>query len=131
MIGGAIMAGSIAGTLDNIGAMMAIGTFAGIVSAIYFGYIHNKINRNSVFDTYGVFYIFIVSLLGTMLVAPIVLSGMWNSNVLSNQLDRVTVSTLSSAGWALVYVGISVGIALVSGLIIGLFLRCLGREILK
>jgi hypothetical protein len=127
MIGGAIMCGTIAGTLDNIGAMMAIGTFAGIVSALFFGFVYPKMNKHSVLDTYGVFYIFIVSLLGTMMVAPLVLRGMYNSNVISNQLNNVVVSTLNSAGWSLVYVGISFGIALVGGLILGLFLRCLGR----
>ncbi len=121
------MCGTIAGTLDNIGAMMAIGTFAGIVSALFFGFVYPKMNKHSVLDTYGVFYIFIVSLLGTMMVAPLVLRGMYNSNVISNQLNNVVVSTLNSAGWSLVYVGISFGIALVGGLILGLFLRCLGR----
>ncbi len=127
MIGGAIICGSIAGTLDNIGAMMALGTFAGILSALYFGFLHPKINRNNVFDTYGVLYIFIVSLFGTMFVAPIVLRGMYNNDVLSNTLNNVLVATLQSAGWSLVYVGISVGIALGTGLIIGLFLRSLDR----
>ncbi len=131
MIGGALLAGPIAGTLDNFGVMMAIGTFAGIISALYFGFVHNKINRHSVFDTYGVLYIFIISLLGTFMVAPLVLRGMWNNNVLSNQLNRVLVSSLDSAGWSLVYVGISVGVALVSGLIIGAFLKCFDRKILK
>jgi energy-converting hydrogenase Eha subunit G len=78
MIGGALLAGPIAGTLDNFGVMMAIGTFAGIISALYFAFLHNKINRNSVFDTYGVLYIFIISLLGTLMVAPLVLRGMRN-----------------------------------------------------
>jgi hypothetical protein len=131
MIGGALMAGPIAGTLDNFGVMMAIGTFAGIISALYFGLVHNKINRNRVFDTYGVLYLFIVSLLGTFMVAPLVLRGMWNSDVLSNQLNRVTVTSVDSAGWSLVYVGISFGVALVSGAIIGLFLKCFERQILK
>ena len=40
MIGGAIMSGPVAGTLDNIGAFMAIGTVAALVSAFYFGYLH-------------------------------------------------------------------------------------------
>ena len=127
MIGGAIMSGAIAGTLDNIGAMMAIGTFAGTVSALFFSFVYPKMNRNSVIDTYGVFYIFIVSLLGTMMVAPLVLRGMYNGGVLSNQLNNVVVSSWNSAGWSLVYVGISFGIALVGGFILGLFLRCLGR----
>jgi hypothetical protein len=94
MIGGAIICGSIAGTLDNIGAMMALGTFAGIISSLYFGFIHPKINKNNIFDTYGIFYIFIVSLFGTMFVAPVVLLGMYKNNVLSNTLNNVLVSTI-------------------------------------
>jgi len=128
MIGGAILAGPVAGTLDNIGSFMAIGTFAGIISAIYFGKIHRKVNRNSVYDTYGIIYILIVSFLGTFFVAPLVLIGMVRNQVNSNLLGNIPITTTTSAGWILAYVGISVGVALLSGLFVGLLLKCFNRE---
>jgi hypothetical protein len=128
MIGGAIIAGPVAGTLDNIGAFMAMGTFAGLISSIYFAYIHPKINRTRVSDAYGALYVFIISLLGTFFVAPLVIIGMVRNNVASNLLMGNLITNANNAGWILVYVGISAGIALASGLVIGLILMCFQRE---
>lgn len=121
------MCGTIAGTLDNIGAMMALGTFAGIINVLYFRYVHLKINRNRVFDTYGVLYIFIVSLLSTFFINPIVLIGMYDNTVYSNLLNNIFVTSFETAGWSLTYMGISIAIALVSGLFVGLVLKCFGK----
>lgn len=131
MIGGAIIAGPVAGTLDNIGSFMALGTFAGIISAIYFGKVHPKINRHTIFDTYGAIYIALISFLGTMFISPIVIIGMVRNDVNSNLLMNVLIPDSASAGWVLVYVGISVGIALVGGLFVGLILKCFGREVVR
>lgn len=131
MIGGAIMAGPVAGTLDNIGAFMAIGTFAALFSAIYFGYIHPKINRTRVKDTYGAIYIFIVSFLGTFFIAPLVYIGMVRNSVFSNLLVGNPLTNGNSAGWSLAYVGISMAIALISGLGIGAILMCFQREVIR
>jgi hypothetical protein len=128
IIGGAILAGPVAGTMDNFGAFMAIGTFAGIVNAIYFAKIDPKINGSSILDTYGGLYILIISFLGTMLVQPVVLIGMHNNDVQSNLLDNVLVDNYNSAGWSLIYVGLSVGIALFGGLITGIATKSFGRE---
>jgi ammonia channel protein AmtB len=131
MIGGAIMAGPIAGTLDNPGAFMAIGTFAGLISALYYGFVHHKINRTRVYDTYGALFIFIVSFLGTFFIAPLVLIGMVRNEVTSVLLNNALITNGDVAGWSLVYVGISVGIAALSGLFIGLLLKCLEREVVR
>ncbi len=128
MIGGAILAGPVAGTLDNIGAFMAMGTFAGILSSLYFAYIHPKLNRTRVKDVYGALFIFIISFLGTFFVAPLVLIGMVQNDVSSNLLMNAWITNADNAGWILSYVGISVGIALASGLVIGLLLRAFQRE---
>ena len=139
MIGGAILAGPIAGTLTNIGAFMAMGTFAGIISALYFGKIHPKLNKINVKDTYGALYIAIVSFLGTVFVAPLVLIGMVRNEVFSSLLvlgspTLTTTPTLAElgyltnsdiAGWSLTYVGISVGVALVAGFSTGALMMCM------
>lgn len=131
MIGGAILAGPVAGTMDNIGAFMALGTFAGILSVIYFGKVHSKINRQTIFDTYGAIYIALISFFGTMFVSPIVIIGMVRNEVNSNLLMNILISNADSAGWVLIYVGISVGIALFSGLFVGLIIKCFGREVIR
>lgn len=131
MIGGAIMAGPVAGTLDNIGAFMAMGTVAGLISSIYFTYIHPKINNTRVHDVYGALYIAIISFLGTFMVAPLVLIGMVRNNVMSNLLMNQPLTNGDIAGWSLVYVGISIGIALVSGIVLGAILRIFQREVIR
>lgn len=131
MIGGAIMAGPIAGTLDNIGSFMAIGTFAAILSALYFGYIHPRLNATRVRDTYGAVYIAIVSFLGTFFIAPLVLIGMVRNDVRSNLLMNSLLTNGDIAGWSLTYVGISVGIALVAGFSIGAFMLCMQHEVIR
>jgi hypothetical protein len=123
MFGGAILGGSVAGTLDNIGAFMAIGTVAGVISVLYFQYLHPRLNRTSVFDTYGATYLAIISFLATFFIAPLVITGMFNGMVYSNLLMNVLVVMKSSAGWILSYVGISTGVALGGGLFAGLIIR--------
>jgi hypothetical protein len=125
MIGGAILAGPIAGTLDNIGAFMAMGTIAGIISAVYFGTIHPKLNATGIRDTYGALYIAIISFLGTFFIAPLVLIGMVRNTVNSNLLMGVPITNGDIAGYSLAYVGISVGIAMVSGFAIGALMYCM------
>jgi hypothetical protein len=145
MIGGAILAGPIAGTLTNIGAFMAIGTIAGIISALYFGKIHPKLNKINVKDTYGALYIAIVSFLGTVFVAPLVLIGMVRNEVFSSllvlalpapgttpaptlaQLGYLTNSDIG--GWSLTYVAISVGVALIAGFSTGAFMTCMEKKV--
>ena len=129
MIGGAIICGPIAGVMDNFAAMIALGTFAGLISALYFGYLHSRINSVRIIDTNGIVYILIVSLIGTIFIAPLVYAGMVNNSVLSNILNKVPITNYNVAGWALVYVGISIALAAISGFIIGLILRCFEKEI--
>lgn len=131
MIGGAIIAGPVAGTLDNIGAFMAMGTFAGLISSVYFAYIHPKLNRTRVSDVYGALYVAIISFLGTFFIAPLVLIGMVRNNVFSNLLMGIPLTNGDIAGWSLAYVGISVGIALVTGFGLGAILWIFQREVVR
>lgn len=131
MMGGAIIAGPIAGTLDNIGSFMALGTFAAIISAIYFRFIHPRLNATRVRDTYGALYIFIVSFLGTFFIQPLVLIGMVRNSVNSNLLMNVPLTNGDIAGWSLAYVGISLGIGLVAGFALGAILGCMQHEVIR
>jgi hypothetical protein len=125
MIGGAILAGPVTGTLDNIGAFMAMGTIAALISCFYFASIHPRINVTRVKDTYGAIYIATISFLGTFFVAPLVLFGMVKNSVQSNLFLNAPIIDSAAARYSLIYVAISFGIAIFSGLFIGFFLRSL------
>ena len=131
MIGGAIIAGPVAGTLDNIGAFMAMGTFAGLISSIYFAYIHPKLNNTRVSDVYGALYVAIISFLGTFFIAPLVYIGMVRNSVFSNLLMGSPLTNGDVAGWCLSYVGISVGVALITGFGLGAILWIFQREVIR
>jgi hypothetical protein len=135
-ITGAIMYGSIAGTCVNIGAAIASGLFSGFLSALFFEVIYPKLNSSRIRDSFGLFGILAISFLGTFFIAPIVLKTYYNYDVdlstLYNQnapTTAFTVSNVDSIGWVLVYVGISMGIGLVGGVIMGLFLSVFNRII--
>ena len=106
---------------------MALGAFAAVINVIYFGVIDGKMNKRNVTDTYGAGYIFLISFLGTMFIAPLVIVGMVNNGVRSNLLVNLALTERNSAGWALIYVGISAGVAIVGSLLTGLFIKCLGQ----
>ncbi len=48
---------------------------------------------------------------------------MWWNSIQSNLLNNVILQSINSSGWSLVYLGLSFGIAIVTGLIIGLVMR--------
>ena len=129
-ISGAIMYGSVAGTCINIGAAIAVGLFAGFLSALFFEKIYPALNRNNITDTFGITFILIVSFLGTFFIAPTVIKTYYNYSVTLPTLDPNNsassvnfISKIGAAGWSLVYVGISMGIGLLGGLIIGLIVK--------
>ena len=129
-ISGAVIYGAVAGTCINIGASIAVGILAGFVSALYFTKIYRKLNEKHVYDTMGLFSTLVISFLGTFFVAPIVLKTYYNYSVSLPTLNSTSVTTGSAitnsntAGWVLVYVGISMGIGLTTSLVINLIMKC-------
>lgn len=124
-ISGGILYGSIANVNGNIGAAIAIGTLAGIISALWYRFVFPSINGlNTIRDSMGMFGLGIISFLGTFFVAPIVIIALYNNQ--PPLLNIEVVSNPNSAGWVLSYVGISAAIGFVGGLIAYLF-SLLGR----
>ena len=128
IIGGAILAGPVAGTLSNIGSFMALGFFAALINVFYYSVIYPKINSKTFIDVNGIVYILIISLLATFFINPLVLIGMQRNSVNSVMLNNVAITTSNIAGYVLGYVGISIAIALVGGLVTGGILKCFERE---
>ena len=56
---------------------------------------------------------------------------MFRNEVNSNLLFNLKISNGDVAGWSLTYVGISVGIALVAGLAVGVFMMCMEKEVIR
>ncbi len=137
-ISGGVIYGSVAGTCINIGTAIACGLFAGLVSAFYFRFIYNRVNKTNTFDSYGVFNTLIISIFGTLGIAPIVLVAYYQRDWILTTLqvsnfDKVGLPLLNSsiAGWVLIYVGVSFGIGSASGLIIGFILRVIQNRFFK
>lgn len=130
-ISGAIMYGSVAGTCINIGAAIAVGLLAGFLSALYYEKLCVKVNASNIRDSFGYLNILVVSIIGTFMIAPIVLKTYYNYSVNlpplqpSNAATGYFLGNLDIAGWVLVYVGVSLAIGILGGLIFGLILRLL------
>lgn len=131
-ITGAIIYGPVAGTCINIGAAIACGLLAGFISALFFEKVFPAINANTVKDSFGMFGILLVSFIGTFFISPIVIKTYYNYSVdlptlyaSNSPSTSYFISNKDSAGWVLVFVGVSSAIGLLSGLIMGLLLRAI------
>lgn len=87
-LSGAIMYGPIAGTCENVGASIAVGIFAGICSALFFESLYPKINKKGIRDSLGGVLVLGVSLIGSFVIAPLIMTAYNNAGlnlvVLSN-----------------------------------------------
>jgi hypothetical protein len=135
-ITGGIIYGAVAGTSVNVGAAIASGLFAGLFSSLSYRFIYKRINASTLYDSYGVINILMVSFFGTFAIAPVILIAYYNlywvlTTLEVSNFDKVGLPLINSsvAGWVLIYVGISMGIGIVAGLIAGLFLRLIGSSV--
>jgi len=130
---GAVIYGPVAGTCMNIGAAIATGIAAGFLSALFFHKVYAKINENGIRDSYGIVLIFVISFLGTFLISPTVIKTYYNYNVNlttfeTSQSDLTGGAVnINAARWVLVYVGISIGIGLSTGAVVGIILMIVDK----
>jgi hypothetical protein len=127
--------GPIAGTAVNIGAAITCGIISGIIVSIYRWKIHRRVNYERVDDCYGAFGVFIVSLVSTFGIAPIILITYYVRTWILPTLSVSNFDTKglplvngSIAGWILSYVGVSIGVAIGSGLIAGIIFKLVGNS---
>lgn len=115
--------GSASAIIDSIGIVIMIGAVAGLFSGFYMRVIHPKINRNTIYDYLGLFGPFFISaFLGGLVVAPSAILRYHNHGIIPPSIGTFYYYTL--AGWQLVYVGISFGIGIGSGLLVGILGCC-------
>ena len=129
---GAVLWGPVSGTCVNIGAAIAVGLIAGLITALDYNALLISENEQEITTSIGRI---MVGSLGTFVIAPIVIKALYNYSVelptlySSNSVTTGAVITdKDSAGWVLIYVGISFGISLVGGILIGAFLKCIERK---
>lgn len=133
-ITGAIMYGPVAGTSVNIGAAIAVGVISGAISAFFYEKVYPKVNGNTIRDALGMGVIWAVAFLGTFVVAPVVLRAYYENSMdlptlypQNSPTGQFFISNKDVAGWSLVYVGISVGMGLLAGILIGLLLKAVEK----
>ena len=130
LINGAVIFGSVANTAINIGAAIACGMGAGLLTVVYFYKIYPWMNRKIVADSYGIFLILATSLIATVFIAPIVLAIESNARVILPSLQSINnpdgdvVPGLNIAGYALTYPAITILVASGFGFLVSLLLKC-------
>ena len=126
-VSGGVMIASVAPIEDNIGIMIMCGLFAGLISGVYMRTLHKTINRNHIYDNFGLFGPFCINaFIGSFIIAPAVLdrylldpsTGSFNIAFLNHSINMNTV------GFQLVYAALSVAIGLFSGIFTGLIAKC-------
>lgn len=111
--------GVVAGTINNIGACIAIGAFAGIVSGFWLRVVHPRINAVKSVDHLGIFGpILVCSVLGGLVLSPAMYQSYISLNTVSSGLSA-KISSSDYMSYQLSYIGIAAGTAIVAGLIAG------------
>ena len=85
ILSGGIIISAVSGYVNNIGACIAVGSFAGLISGWWLRRIHPSINQNHCYDHLGlVGPILINAVLGATFVAPILMAAFKNLGITVN-----------------------------------------------
>lgn len=123
-MGGPILVAAVAPILSNIGIAFMIGLMGGAVTGAYMGIIHPYINRNYIYDTMGLFGPFLTNaVLGSFVITPAVLSAHYTQSITINVGGSV-ITDAGTAGFHLAYMGVSVAIGLIGGVVAGAMSFC-------
>jgi ammonia channel protein AmtB len=114
------MIGSVAGTINNIGACILIGAVSGFISGFYLQVIHPRLNFKKAYDHLGIFGpILICSIIGGLVVSPAMYKTFMSKGVNTNALgSQITDSNLML--YQLIYIGVTAMVAAGSGMLAGL-----------
>ena len=113
------MIATVAGAINNIGACIAIGAFAGLFSGFWLRVVHPKLNATRSLDHLGILGpVLICSIIGGLVVSPAMYKIYKNMNTMSSGLGNTVIDT-NIIYYQLVYIGIAAGTAIISGLIAG------------
>jgi len=120
VLSGGVTIGAVAGTINNIGACIAIGAFSGFISGFYLQILHPRLNQSRGVDHLGIFGpILICSIFGGLMVSPVMFKAYMSIGTNSSNLGS-QITDASSVFYQLVYLGFSAIIASGSGILAGL-----------
>ena len=129
-VSGAIICGTGAGYIENIGACFAIGLVAGILVSLLVRCFSQRVNQQMIMDSHGFLMpIVIVSFLGSFVVLPAIIIRHYTIEGTYFALGGQAETAWESAGFQLTYVGVTIFIAMIAGLIGGCQLKCAKEEI--
>lgn len=121
VLGGGVTIAVVAGTINNIGACIAIGAFSGFVSGFWLRVIHPRLNLNRSVDHLGILGpVLVNSILGGLVLAPVMYQSYINQGTVSTSLG-IKIGDTALLYFQLAYIGIAAGTAIVTGLIVGFF----------
>ena len=120
MISGGVIISSVAAYIDNIGACIAVGGFAGFFSSFWLRFVHPNFNKHKVYDHMGIIGpITFNAIFGGLILAPLLFQTYtWVDTIPSIMLTALTSN--DSIIFQLICAGLSMAIGLILGLITGL-----------
>lgn len=122
---GGIMVGGLADVIENIGASIFIGFLAGCFAGLFGTLVTPRMNQRGIVDSQGLLGpILIVAFLASLVVHPSVLNQFFiRSSTLVPRGTGYAQEDFRPARYHLAYFGITIGVAAVTGLIMGLIYR--------
>jgi hypothetical protein len=120
VLSGGVTIGVVAGTINNIGACIAIGAVSGLVSGFWLRVVHPRLNFGRSIDHLGILGpILICSVLGGLGLSPAMYKIYMNLGTISSGLGSQISESLSII-YQLSFIGIAAETAIVAGLLAGL-----------
>lgn len=120
VLGGMAMISTVSAFINNIGAVITVGAFAGLVSGFWLRYVHPRINANKTIDHLGLIGpITINAFLGLGFVAPI-LYGAYKDIGITPAEITMTITNQRVSTYFLGVLGVTLLIAIGMGVITGL-----------
>ena len=129
VISGGVTIGVVGGTINNIGACIAIGAFAGLLSSLYYRLIHAKSLFVQTIDHLGIIGpILLCSVFGGLGLAPILYAAYKNLGTSTSTLiGMANINDNNFINYQLVNIGVAAGTAIFTGLLSAIFPYCLRK----
>jgi hypothetical protein len=124
VLSGGVMIGVVGGTINNIGACIAIGSFAGFLSGFWLRVVYPRMNSLKSHDHMGIFGpILCCSIIGGLVLSPALYKVFYDRGTHPGSLSS-TITTTRFISYQLAFIGIAAGTAICTGILAGLISLC-------
>jgi hypothetical protein len=128
VVGGTVI-GAGAGFIENIGVCIFLGVLAGFLTSVLMTTVWPSLNKNGVFDSQGfIFPVLLATFIGGFVAFPCVIIRHYVLEANYSAIGDVKEEEWQAAGFQLAYFGVTLGIAVGSGLISGILHRIIADE---